>query len=215
MKLFTRFALLAAILALPLASAVATTFTVSIGSNFYAPAAITNAQVGDVIHFVWQSGFHPTQSDSPTPLWAVFTLGASNTTKDITLTTPGTFPYHCQAHASFNSGTNTYVGQVGTITVTGTATATLDARAAGVELTLYPNPSHGQITVKLEQKAGAEYKLRLSNIIGQEIRTVVLKPELTAAGLPLDVSDLRAGMYFYSLLVDGKVTSTKRLVLQN
>ena len=80
---------------------------------------------------------------------------------------------------------------------------------------MYPNPSHGQVTVKLEQKAGADYKLRLSNIIGQEIRTVTLRPELTAAGLPLDLSDLHSGVYFYSLLVDGKVASTKRLVLQN
>ena len=80
---------------------------------------------------------------------------------------------------------------------------------------MYPNPSRGQVTVQFNQKAGADYKLRLSNIIGQEIRTVALRPELTAAGLPLDLSDLHSGVYFYSLLVDGKVTSTKRLVLQN
>ena len=204
-----------ALLVMSLAPTLAATFTVNIGNNFYSPAAITNAQVGDVIHFVWQAGVHPTQSDSPTPLWPVFTLSATNTTKDITLNTPGTFPYHCQAHASFSTTTNTYVGQIGTFTVAGTTTATLDARAAGLELSIYPNPSHGQVTVKLEQKAGTDYKLRLSNIIGQEIRTVALRPELTAAGLPLDLSDLRSGVYFYSLLVDGKVASTKRLVLQN
>jgi hypothetical protein len=69
--------------------------------------------------------------------------------------------------------------------------------------------------VQLSQRASGDYKLRLSNIIGQELRTIALKPELTAAGLPIDLSDLRAGMYFYSLLVDGKVVTTKRLVLQN
>ena len=95
------------------------------------------------------------------------------------------------------------------------ATATLNANAAGIALSVYPNPSRGQITVKLDQKAGQSYQLRLSNIIGQEIRTVALRPELTPTGLPLDLSDLHAGMYFYSLLVDGKVMSTKRLVLQN
>jgi hypothetical protein len=80
---------------------------------------------------------------------------------------------------------------------------------------VYPNPSRGQVTVQLNQKAGQDYKLRLSNIIGQDIRTIALKPELTAAGLPVDLSDLRSGVYFYSLLVEGKVVATKRLVLQN
>ena len=63
--------------------------------------------------------------------------------------------------------------------------------------------------------ASQEMRLRVSNIIGQEIRSIALKPELTTAGLPVDLSDLHAGVYFYSLLVDGKVVSTKRLVLQN
>ena len=74
-----------------------------------------------------------------------------------------------------------------------------------------PRPDYGAGN----QKAGADYKLRLSNIIGQEIRTIALKPELTAAGLPVDLSDLHTGVYFYSLLVDGRVVTTKRLVLQN
>ena len=90
-----------------------------------------------------------------------------------------------------------------------------DANLAAATLNVFPNPSQGRVTVKLEQKSGIDYKLRLSNIIGQEVRTIALKPELTAAGLPLDLSDLRTGVYFYSLLVDGKVASTKRLVLQN
>ncbi len=103
----------------------------------------------------------------------------------------------------------------GTLIVTGTVTATLDPRLTGLALSIFPNPSRGQVTVQLNQKPGADYKLRLSNIIGQEVRAIALKPELTPEGLPVDLSDLHAGMYFYSLLVDGKVISTKRLVLQN
>ena len=90
-----------------------------------------------------------------------------------------------------------------------------EQRVATAGLTVYPNPSRGQITVQLSQRASGDYKLRLSNIIGQEVRTIALKPELSGAGLQVDLSDLRTGMYFYSLVVDGKVVSTKRLVLQN
>ena len=208
MKLFTRCALVLAALTAPLVPAFATTVNVSIGNNFYSPATVP-IRVGDAINFVWQAGFHPTASDSPTPAWPTFTLGASNTSRIITFTTAGTYPYHCEAHG-FPGG-----GQNGVITVTGTTSATIDPNLAAATLNVFPNPSRGQVTVELNQKAGADYKLRLSNIIGQEIRTVALKPELTVAGLPLDLSDLRTGVYFYSLLVDGRVVTTRRLVLQN
>lgn len=82
-------------------------------------------------------------------------------------------------------------------------------------LSLYPNPSRGFVTVQLRQPPGPAYQLRLRNVIGQEIRSVALRPDLSAAGLALDLTDLPGGLYFYSLVVDGKVASTKRLVLQN
>ena len=209
MKLFTRGVFFLTALALPVVSAWATTVNVTIGNNFYAPMTVT-IQTGDVVNFVWQAGFHPTVSDSPTPQWATFTLSSSDASRALpAFTTPGTYPYHCDAHGAPGSG------QHGVIIVQGLATATADSRLAAALVNVFPNPSRGLVTVQVSQKVGADYKLRLSNIIGQEIRTVALRPELTAAGLPLDLSDLHAGMYFYSLLVDGKVVTTKRLVLQN
>ncbi len=213
MKLFTRFSLLLTLLlVLPLAAAFATTFTVSVGNNFYSPATV-NIQTGDIVRFVWQAGVHPTVADNGTA-WAPFTPSASRPTTDITFNAVGPIPYYCTAHGA--PGLPLGQGMNGLIVVTQrVASATLNANAAGIALSVYPNPSRGQITVKLDQKAGQAYQLRLSNIIGQEIRTVALRPELTTTGLPLDLSDLHAGMYFYSLLIDGKVVTTKRLVLQN
>lgn len=87
---------------------------------------------------------------------------------------------------------------------------------SGGTLSVFPNPSQGLITVRLTgPQPGLYYQLRLRNIIGQEVRTIALRPELTgAAGLPLDLSDLPAGLYFYSLLVDNKAVLTRRLTLQ-
>ncbi|MBH8570053.1 T9SS type A sorting domain-containing protein [Microvirga sp. STS02] len=213
MKLSTRCLVLLAALLLPLASAFATTVTVTIGSNFYSPLTV-NIQTGDVVHFVLQSGQHPTVSEDNTSI-PLFTLSSASPTRDITFNTAGAIPYYCLAHGA--PGQPLGQGMNGLINVTQrTTTATLDAKAAGIDVNVYPNPSHGQVTVQLNQKIGAgAYQLRLSNIIGQEVRTIALKPELTTAGLPLDLSDLRTGVYFYSLVVDGKVASTKRLVLQN
>ena len=222
MKSFTPFLAALALMALSLTPTFAANITISVGDNYYRGPGnttldrdIRNVMVGDIVTFSYVGrSSHPTMSDSSPAAWATFPMNSANTTFTLpasTFTVVGaTFPYHCTAHGAPG------VGQYGVITVVPrVATATLDPRAAGIDLAVYPNPSRGQVTVQLNQKVGADYKLRLSNIIGQEIRTVALKPELTTAGLPLDLSDLRAGLYFYSLLVDGKVTTTKRLVLQN
>ncbi|MDB5269787.1 MAG: hypothetical protein JWP58_2827 [Hymenobacter sp.] len=207
-----------ALLILSLAPTLAANITILVGDNFYhGPGNTTqdrdirNINVGDVVTFTYPTGnsSHPTMSDNGA--FPTFQMNASS--RSVTLpafNVVGTYPYHCMAHGGPLSG------QYGVLTVVAaTPTATLDARAAGLEVNVYPNPSRGQVTVQLNQKAGADYKLRLSNIIGQEVRTVALKPELTTAGLALDLSELRTGVYFYSLVVDGKVASTKRLVLQN
>ncbi|MFD2718887.1 T9SS type A sorting domain-containing protein [Hymenobacter monticola] len=217
MKLFTRVLAVAAILAMPLAPVLAANITIVVGDNWYRGPGNTNGDSdirtitqGDVVTFTYAGqSSHPTMSDNGA--WATFQMNA--TSRSVTLpafNTVGIYPYHCTSHGAPGQG------QYGVLTVVArTTTATLDPAAAGIGLSVYPNPSRGLVTVKLDQKPGADYKLRLSNIIGQEIRTVALKPDLTAAGLPLDLSDLHAGLYVYSLLVDGKVVSTKRLVLQN
>ncbi len=208
-----------AALFLTAASAFAANITILVGDNYYRGPGNTNGTAdirtitaGDRVTWSYV-GFssHPTMSDSSPAAWSIFQMNAASTTFSYTFNTVGTFPYHCTAHGGVGTG------QYGVITVVAaTPTATLDAREAGISLNVFPNPSRGQVTVQLTQKPSAgEYKLRLSNIIGQELRTIALKPELTAAGLPLDLSDLHTGVYFYSLLVDGKVVSTKRLVLQN
>jgi len=215
MKLFTRSLAALALLAASLAPSLAANITIRVGNNWYRKPGVTSGDSdvssinpGDQITFVWVAGFHPTQSDSSPQAWTTFTPSASLPSTVITFNTLGVFPYHCLAHGAPG------LGQFGIINVV-TPTATLDPRLAAAVLNVYPNPSRGQVTVQLNQKAGADYKLRLNNIIGQEIRTLALKPELTAAGLPLDLSSLPLGVYFYTLLVDGKAISTRRLVLQN
>jgi plastocyanin len=207
MRLFTKLFLTFA-LAVSTLLASATTYTVTVGDNFYSPATLTITP-GDQVTFQWQSGSHPTISDSSPAAWAVFAMDAANRSRTITFNTGGIFPYHCTAHG-FPGG-----GQNGVINVVLTLPAP-EPKAAVPVLNLFPNPSKGgQVTLQVNQKAGQDYKLRLSNIIGREIRTVAIKPEQSAAGLQLNLSDLPAGMYFYSLLVNDKVVSTKRLILQN
>lgn len=216
MKLSTRLTLFVALMLGSWSAAFAADVIVQVGAangaNVYSPENVRIAP-GDVVVFTWVSGIHPTVSDSSPAKWSTFTPSSSAPTTRVANLPVGVYPYHCSAHA-FQAGPGLpFQGMVGTITVA-LASAAADARPQAT-LNLYPNPSHGQVMVQLTQKAGTAYQLRLSNIIGQSIRTVALKPELTATGLPLDLSDLPSGIYFYSLLVDGKTVATKRLVLQN
>ncbi len=80
-------------------------------------------------------------------------------------------------------------------------------------LSFFPNPARGLLTVQLSAQFGPDYKLRLSNVLGREVRLLPLPLATAASGLPLDVSGLPAGLYFCSLLVNDKAVSTNRLTL--
>lgn len=81
-------------------------------------------------------------------------------------------------------------------------------------LTIFPNPSRGQLTVQAVGLAGQGYKFRLANVLGREVRLMAFRPEQASEALAVDLSGLPAGLYFYSLLVNDKIVSTKRLTLQ-
>jgi plastocyanin len=194
-------------------SARATVYDVKIGlngANSYDPQNLT-IKVGDAVRFVWVSGTHPTMSDSSPAAWATFTPSATNTNQTFTFSQAGSYNYHCTAHAA-QSGT-TYIGMIGNITVQ-TALAAAPAQAIVPTLTLFPNPSRGPLTVQVAGQRGQDYKLRLTNILGREVRVQAVRPEQAADGLAIDLSGLPAGLYFYSLLVNDKVVATKRLTLQ-
>jgi hypothetical protein len=75
-----------------------------------------------------------------------------------------------------------------------------------------PNPSSGkvQLSYTLGSTAG-NAEIRVLNIFGLEMRRLPLNKDLTTA--ETDLSGLPDGIYFYSLICDGGVVSTKRLVL--
>ncbi|MCC2546846.1 T9SS type A sorting domain-containing protein [Hymenobacter sp. BT175] len=204
MKTSTRLFILIGLL-LGQLSALAATITIQVGDNFYSPQAVT-IRPGDVV--TWQYvGFssHPTASDNGA--WATFQMNSANPTRSITFNTVGAFPYHCTAHGGPG------FGQFGTITVSN-ATPAEQARPNTPTLSVYPNPSKGMVSVSVGQQ-GQDYKLRLTNVLGREVRTLALKPESAMDVIHVDLTDLPAGMYFYSLVVGDKVMSTKRLILQN
>ncbi|SNR43073.1 MULTISPECIES: T9SS type A sorting domain-containing protein [Hymenobacter] len=121
------------------------------------------------------------------------------------------------ASLTIKSGTAAYSPAQGTpgLSHYSSTSSALSVKALVPTLSVYPNPARGQVIVSVGQKLIGDYKLRLNNIIGREVRIVALRPEAMEGGMTINLADLPAGMYFYSLTLNDKVLSTKRLVLQN
>lgn len=100
------------------------------------------------------------------------------------------------------------------------ATISLAAFAPGPEvktslpsINAYPNPSRGYTSLALNLPGNDSYKIRISNTIGKVLAVQEIAPA-EKAKVDLDLTNLPSGIYFYSLLVNGKTVETKRLVLQ-
>ncbi len=93
----------------------ATTYTITVNSNFFNPAS-QNVLVGDTIHFQWQSGFHTTTCDPVTLPGTSYPAGfagwdspmtSGSTDYYVIITRPGTYVYGCQPHWPGMQGTIT------------------------------------------------------------------------------------------------------------
>lgn len=78
----------------------------------------------------------------------------------------------------------------------------------------YPNPFNQTSIINVQCSIGGEVKLKVYNINGKEVK--ILIDEYKQAGtysVRFDAGDLPSGIYFYSLLLGGKVVDTKKATL--
>ncbi|OKL39163.1 T9SS type A sorting domain-containing protein [Pontibacter flavimaris] len=88
-----------------------------------------------------------------------------------------------------------------------------DVKTSLPSINAYPNPSRGFTRLALNLPGNDNYKIRISNTIGKVLAVQEVAPA-ERARVDLDLTSLPSGVYFYSLLVNGKTVETKRLVLQ-
>ncbi|MBS1552857.1 MAG: T9SS type A sorting domain-containing protein [Bacteroidetes bacterium] len=77
----------------------------------------------------------------------------------------------------------------------------------------YPNPFNPSTTISFSLPSKAETTLKIYNILGKEVRTLV--SEKLSAGnydVTFNASDLTSGVYFYRLQA-GNMVETKKLML--
>ena len=82
-------------------------------------------------------------------------------------------------------------------------------------LSIYPNPSTEKSQVLFETSSKATVDIRMFNILGKEIKSIF--NEEVDSGFyseEIDLSNIDEGIYFISILIDGKVYETTKIVVQ-
>ena len=78
------------------------------------------------------------------------------------------------------------------------------------KISVYPNPADQYLNIQFStEDNSAAYKIEIRNMLGE----LLLKKENLQKTERLDVSELNAGIYFYSILLDNKVYRTDKLVV--
>ncbi len=101
-------------------------------------------------------------------------------------------------------------------------TITFDTQNVGVEEVFqatgsaisesYPNPANKEAKINYSLNANWETaEVTLYNMLGAKVKKTALKEKQGV--LKMDVSTLPSGMYFYTLNVDGKSISTKKMMV--
>jgi hypothetical protein len=78
----------------------------------------------------------------------------------------------------------------------------------------YPNPFNPSTTIRFELARSAKVVLKLYNVLGQEVATLVdgVKPAGTQT-VKFDGAGLNSGMYFYRVTTDDGFVAIKKMVL--
>ena len=170
--------------------------TVTVADFAYTPST-TNAVCGDTIKWVWASGDHTVFSDSiPVGANPFFpSINAVDTTFSYQITLAGTYYYHCYFHPMM---------MIGTIIVT--CTNGVAAINNNEFSSAYPNPCSDKIAV---EGLDAD-RIVFYNMIGEKIKTTDLPRGQTK--VEINTADLKEGIYFYSIVKEGIVVETKKLI---
>mgnify|MGYP003739757571 CR=1 FL=1 len=76
----------------------------------------------------------------------------------------------------------------------------------------YPNPASSVVNFNYELQSIGSAELIITDLLGSEISRTVLSNDKSK--LSIDVSTYNAGVYFYSLRVDGKQYFTRKLIVR-
>jgi len=97
----------------------------------------------------------------------------------------------------------------------GEASALFSPAISASKLSIYPNPTNGQVVIRLEHLVDMNVEVKLINILGSEVRNL-FEGEIVSNYYVLDKVDLSAletGIYFVKVVANGNIVTTDKLIL--
>ncbi len=86
--------------------------------------------------------------------------------------------------------------------------------SAGNFSNIYPNPASRTVSIDYSLSPAAQLaQLKIFNLFGNVVKEARL--ERGAGKLSVNISDLKGGIYFYAIIVNGHVLKTKKLIIQH
>lgn len=189
---------------------------VSVSSNFFSPANINNAVVGDTIKWNWVSGFHTTTCDgqaftSRPPGAAPWnaTMSSSTPTFSYVIQIAGTYNYICEPHSP---------SMAGVIIASPSSVSQLNETVNGYKLSQnYPNPFNPTTKIRFSLPEASDVSLKIFNANGKEVAEIVNeKLAASAYEAEWDAINFSTGVYYYRLTVSGitgNFIETKKMLL--
>jgi plastocyanin len=176
-----------------------TVHTITVENYKFTPQNIsTGVAPGDIILFQWLNGTHTSTSVS-IPAGATAwdqPMTSGSPTYSFVVTVPGSYGYKCTPHA-------TTMFMVGGFTVGPNAVPAITNNYLS---NVFPNPFSGKITIETPMAD----LISIYNIMGVQIKSIALKNGQTK--VEVDAADLTDGIYFYSIIREGVVIETRKIV---
>ncbi len=76
----------------------------------------------------------------------------------------------------------------------------------------YPNPAANRVNIDYSLANAKSASVKIINLLGSVVKSVNLPAG--SSKVSMDVSDLNQGVYFYSIVVDGNIIKTKKLIVK-
>lgn len=76
----------------------------------------------------------------------------------------------------------------------------------------YPNPASSDFSVNYHMNSPAKSEITITDILGKKVKEVKLTEK--EGTVTINTSQLREGIYFYSLIVNNHVTATRKIVVR-
>ena len=170
---------------------------ITVSDNQFTPATL-NAECGDTVKWVWESGDHTTWSNSiPTGAspW-VESINSIDTTYSYQVNEAGTYNYICYFHAMMT----------GSIIVT--CPTEIASQSDNFSSLVYPNPFENNLTIETPDAT----LISIYTITGEKIKTIILTEGQTKT--QINTRDMAPGIYLCAILKKGVLVDRRKLLKQ-